>query len=594
MKRTNFLTGSLLLFLFFPLIIAAQNIIGGGKVTGNIQTDAQVYSEDNKLGITDSTLNYKKFGMNGFANINYTNGDFRAGMRFEGFLNPMLGYDPRYEGVGVPYWYAGYKLGSLEMTAGHFYEQFGSGLILRSWEEWTLGYDNNIYGFNAKFTPVDGVTLKGLVGVQRYFWEPYEASNRGIVRGADGDFYLNDIFKGMADTKTKVTLGGSFVSRYEKPDPMTFTRDSAYTEILIDPITSDTNTLNWIKKTTYEVNLPYNVGSWAARINLSSGGFNIYSEYAWKGNDPNATNNYIFKTGQALYSTFSYSTKGLGIFLSTKWIDNMSFKSKMDESGNPAMLDINYLPAISKEHGYSLPQMYPYATKPNGEAGFKTEVIYTIPKKTKLGGQYGTTITVDYSFANSIEKEQISTEIPLDSTGTDGYKSTFLSIGDLTYYRDLDVLLERKFSSKVKAKLSYYHQVYNLNVIEDDIFDEEEIVDANVAVLDLTYKFTSKHSLRMEAQGLWTKEDDGDWASLGFEYNISPSWFFSIMDEWNYGNPVNDLKIHYYNVAMGYSQGTNRLSLRYGRQREGLLCVGGVCRYVPASTGLTITLTSSF
>ena len=66
------------------------------------------------------------------------------------------------------------------------------------------------------------------------------------------------------------------------------------------------------------------------------------------------------------------------------------------------------------------------------------------------------------------------------------------------------------------------------------------------------------------------------------------------MDEYNYGNPVSDKQIHYYNLSMGYSQGTNRISVRYGRQREGLLCVGGVCRYVPASTGLTITLTSSF
>ena len=39
----------------------------------------------------------------------------------------------------------------------------------------------------------------------------------------------------------------------------------------------------------------------------------------------------------------------------------------------------------------------------------------------------------------------------------------------------------------------------------------------------------------MEAQGLWTKEDEGDWASMTLEYNISPAWFFAVMDEWNYG-----------------------------------------------------------
>ncbi|MCD4731931.1 MAG: DUF6029 family protein, partial [Bacteroidales bacterium] len=115
--------------IIIPVFSFAQGILGGGKVTGNTQIDAQIYTEDEKLGITDSTLNYRKFGMNAFANVLYSNGNFNAGIRFEGFLNPMIGFDPRYEGVGIPYWFASYKLGSLEMTAGHFYEQYGSGLI---------------------------------------------------------------------------------------------------------------------------------------------------------------------------------------------------------------------------------------------------------------------------------------------------------------------------------------------------------------------------------------------------------------------------------------------------------------------------------
>lgn len=571
-----------------PPATFSQDILSGGKVTGNVHVDAQVYSADSILGISDSSLNFKKFGMNGFANVLYSNGDFNAGLRFEGYLNPMVGFDPRYEDVGIPYWFVNYKLGKLEMTAGHFYDQFGSGLVLRSWEEWTLGYDNNIYGFNAKFSPVKGIMIKGLAGVQRYFWEPYQTNNRGIVKGFDGDFFINDIFKGLSEAKTKIILGGSFVSRYEQPSVKIFTRDSAY--ITVD----HGDTINWIKKTTYQYDLPYNVGCWAARMNLASGGFNFYAEYAEKGNDPNATNNWIYKNGQALYSTLSYSAKGLGVFLSTKWIDNMSFKSKMNESGNPAMLDINYLPAISKEHGYSLATMYPYGTKPNGEAGFKGEVVYTIPKKTKIGGEYGTTLSLNYSFANSIKKEQTLPGIPIDSTGTNGYRSNFLSIGDLPYYRDLNFLIERKFSSKVKTKLAYFNQTYNLHVIEENIFNDAVIVYTHIAVLDLTYKFTAKHSLKLEAQGLWTKEDDGDWTAVSLEYNVSPAWYLSFMDEWNYGNPDNDKQIHYYNISFGYTQKSNRIALRYGRQREGLLCVGGVCRYVPASTGLTITLTSTF
>ncbi len=579
----------LALAFLLPVVSYSQDILGGGKVTGNLQVDAQVYSEDSKLGITDSTLHYQKFGTNSFANILYSNGNFNAGMRFESYLNPMLGFSPRYEGVGVPYWFANYKLGTLEVTAGHFYDQFGSGLVLRSWEEWTLGYDNNLYGIHAKFSPYEGIMLKGLYGVHRKLWEPYEPDNRGIVRGIDGDFQLNEIFSGLSDSKTNITLGGSFVSRYEKSSTLSFDSDSAYIEV-----TPIGDTINWIQRTTTSYNLPTNVGSWAARMNIANGGFDFYAEYAEKGGDPNATNNYIFKKGQALYSTLSYSTKGFGLFFATKWIDNMSYKSSRDEFGNPPLLDINYLPAISKEHPYSLATLYPYATKPNGEVGFQGQLIYTIPKKTKLGGKYGTTLTLNYSWANSVKKEQISPEIPIDSMGTDGYKTTFFSIGDIPFYRDLNIMISRKFNSKVKAKAAYYNQTYNLHVIEDDIFDDENMVYAHIGIIDLTYKFTSKHSLRIEAQGLWTKEDEGDWAGITLEYNVSPKWFFSLMDEYNYGNPNSDMQVHYYNASFGYTQKSNRISLRYGRQREGLLCVGGVCRYVPASTGLTLTITSSF
>ena len=238
--------------------------------------------------------------------------------------------------------------------------------------------------------------------------------------------------------------------------------------------------------------------------------------------------------------------------------------------------------------------MYPYATQPNGEFGLQGEIVYTIPKKSRLGGKYGTTITVNYSLANSIKKEQISPEIPIDSTGTDGYKSTFFSFGDIPYYRDLSVKFEHKFNKTFKAKAVYYNQTYNKHVIEDEIYDKSELVYAHIGVLDMTYKFTRKKSLRVEMQGLWTKEDKGNWAAMTLEYNVAPKWSFAVMDEWNYGNGNSDMKIHYYNIALGYTEKTNRISIRYGRQREGLLCVGGVCRYVPNSTGFTITLTSSF
>ena len=90
------------------------------------------------------------------------------------------------------------------------------------------------------------------------------------------------------------------------------------------------------------------------------------------------------------------------------------------------------------------------------------------------------------------------------------------------------------------------------------------------------------------------REDKGNWATAVIEYTISPNWFFGIIDQWNYGNRNEDLRVHYITGSFGWIKESTRLSINYGRQRAGLFCVGGVCRFVPASNGLTVSFTQSF
>lgn len=547
---------------------SAQDFIDRGKVTGSFQFDGQYYGTDDKLGITDSTLDGKLFRMNGFGNIIYTNGNFRAGFRYEAYLPPIAGYNAAYEGHGIPYYFAEYQFKNIQITVGNFYEQFGNGLVLRSYEEWTLGYDNSIRGARIKAQPFSGVMLKGLIGTQRYYWEPYASGNRGIVRGIDAEFFLNDMFAGMAETRTKIILGGSFVSNYEKVKDKTLVRDTLI----------------------YKYRLPSNVAAYAGRMRLIHGGFQFDAEYAYKINNPSAMNNYIYKNGESLLATLSYSRKGLGISLSGKRIDNMSYKSRSSELGEA--LDINYMPPLTKPQAYSLATIYPYATQPNGEIGIQGKVNYTVPKRSKLGGKYGTKIELNYSNIFNIDKEPVDVGIPVDSTGTKGYKSKFFAIGDEKYFESFDLIINRKFNQKFKMTLSYVYQAYNIDVIEGHT--GEPMVYANIAIADLTYKFTPTKSLRIEYQQLWSKQDRGDWVMGLLEFNIAPRWFFTVFDEYNYGNPDKDMRLHYYSAAVAFVEGTSRVSLSYGRQREGLLCVGGVCRAVPAANGVTLTISSSF
>jgi len=553
MKKITLLILLTIIFGIFPFSLKAQNFIDGGQVHGNFQIDAQYYEPDDKIG-ADTVP--EKFLMNAFGNIIYTNGDFTAGFRYELYLNPLEGFDKRLAGNGIPYRFATYKRDKFEITVGNFYDQFGSGLIFRAYEEWNLGIDNSVDGIRVKISPFKGVTFKGIYGKQRYFWD----KSPGIVRGADADFFLNDIFKKWQEKKTKITIGGSFVSVYQPDDP------------------------------GLKLHLPLNVAAFAGRFNISHGKVNLSGEYAYKINDPDMINDFIYKNGEALLLTASYSQKGLGVLLSAKRIDNMSYKSNRLESSYA--LDVNFLPPLTKQHAYSMAAMYPYVTQPNGEMGLQAQVVYTIPKKSKLGGKYGTSIAVNYSIVNSIDKQKINDTIPIGEYGTLGYKSDFFKVGDIKYFNDFNIEITKKINKKWKLIASYLNLIYNIEVVEGH--PGEEMVYANIGILDMTYKFTPKKSLRFEYQQLFTKQDKGDWLAFMLEYTIAPKWFFSVMDQYNYGNPDNNKQLHYYTISAGYSNKANRIALSYGRQRQGVICVGGVCREVPASNGLTLTISSSF
>ena len=146
-------------------------------MSGSFQTDAQYYMIDKGIGIND--LNGKKLGLNGFGKVNYTNGDFSAGIRFEAFMPELNGFRSELNGVGLANFFATYDNGFIGMTVGDIYDQFGSGLVFRTYEEWSLGMDNALRGARVVLRPTQGVTLKGVYGRQRFFWAPYLERDMG-------------------------------------------------------------------------------------------------------------------------------------------------------------------------------------------------------------------------------------------------------------------------------------------------------------------------------------------------------------------------------------------------------------------------------
>ena len=127
------------------------------QVHGSLQFDAAYYTVDNSIGFTDSLwIQGQPFRFNGFGNITYSLGNFSAGIRYEAYLPPLLGYEADLEGQGIARYWASYTADKFSFTIGTFYEQFGNGLTLRAYEEWMLGYDNSINGARVTYEPVKG------------------------------------------------------------------------------------------------------------------------------------------------------------------------------------------------------------------------------------------------------------------------------------------------------------------------------------------------------------------------------------------------------------------------------------------------------
>ena len=154
-------------FILLATLLQAQNN-NEGQLHGNFQIDMQSYKEDSTIGAPKVP---EKMLLNSYANLTYTKGNFTAGIRYEAYLNAMQGYNSLYNGNGIPYRYLTYKAEGLEVTAGGFYEQFGNGLILRTYEEKGLGYDNFLEGVRVKYQLYKGVSVKALAGKQRYYFD---------------------------------------------------------------------------------------------------------------------------------------------------------------------------------------------------------------------------------------------------------------------------------------------------------------------------------------------------------------------------------------------------------------------------------------
>ncbi|WP_027378552.1 DUF6029 family protein [Chryseobacterium daeguense] len=531
------------------------------QLTVNLESNSQYYIDDKKVKLTEKEA-AQRFRSNNYLNASYKIKDFTFGAQLEAYEpEALLNYNPAFKKTNLGTYYINYsnEKSGIDATVGHFYEQFGSGLALRLWEDKQLGIANSLLGGRIKYTdPYQIVTLKGLFGKQRSGF----GLTDGLIGGLDAEVRLDSLMKMK---KLRSSVGFSYVSKNED---------------------NKTNIL-----------YPKNVSVYGSRIKLEYSKFALEFEYLYKTKDnikqvTTLDPNNIF-SGNAYYLNLSYATNNFGIIANFRRLENFNLYSQRDQIGNiynNAIL--NYVPALTKQFDYSLANIYVYQAQPQltflsqkkaGEIGSQFDIFYKIKKGTLLGGKYGTDLTLNISNWYGLKgkyRSYINDE--------NDYETEFLKLGE-KYYSDQSLDIRTRLKENWKVALVLINQYYNTYRTEETTGQ----VKAQTVVLDNIYKF-SKSSVKLELQHQWADGYHGNWLAGLAEYNFKKHWSIFINDLYNYGNPEKEKQIHYYTGGLVFRKNSTRIQASYGRQRGGLLCVGGVCRFVPESAGFSLGISANY
>lgn len=540
----------LLLNLFILItcpILKAQN---ASRVTGNLMSNANFFITDEKIGATGTPqYDYQKFGAESWLNLNYSNWGFDMGLRFDMFNNSnLLNPTGSYNGEGIGRWFVQKKIDKFDFSAGYLYDQIGSGMIFRAYEERSLMIDNALYGARVGYHINENWNVRAFNGKQKRQFSTYNPVFRGLV--------LEGFIKPDSTGTFSLAPGLGIVGRTWDGDAVSRIVSEIATYQPVDSIGAQYN--------TYAATL-FNT--------LSAGNFTWYVEGAYKTKD--VLNNefvrqatgiqgkLVNQEGYNFYSSISWANAKFGATLETKRTENFRFRSDPFLIGVQGQ--INYLTPMARQNTYRLTARFSPNTQELGEQAVQMELKYAPAKNIAF--------TLNMSDIKNLEGREL--------------------------YRELAPEVLYKYKRKWQA-------LVGLQLLKYDILTYQgkgEYVYATTPYTEVLYKFKPRRSLRVEASYLNTKQEFGSWAFALAEVGIAPHWLFYVSDMYKVPHknkesyPAEKTKfdgLHYPSVGMVYSYKSNRFALAYVKQVEGINCAGGICRYEPTFHGVRMQLNSSF
>ena len=561
------------------------------RINISLESNSQWYLNDSKAGDFEEE---KKLRANSYLRVDYQISDrFSSGFQIESYIpEPLLNYSKVFDKeIGIGTFYLNYNTKKLDITIGHYYVQFGSGLILRAWEDRALGVNNAIRGGKIVYDPTNYLQFTALYGKQR---KGFEVSDSDIYE-FETQFDIADAFS--LENLNSFKLGLNYVGKQERY-----------------------NMEDLIGGSEPTIEIPELVNAFGAFLDLEYKNFYTNFEYIHKGKDARL-NNVIPNTvsfseqelfdGNAIAWNVGYSQKGFGFGSTFRRLENMRFfseRSFLNLNNNPTtQLSMNYLPGLTKQHDYTLANIYIYQAQPglvienygtplvkSGEIGNSADVFYNIKKGTLFGGKYGTKLSVNWVYWANLKSTYTNLSGIPYFTGDDlTYKSEFFNFED-KIYSEINAEIRKKWSPKLKSIFTYIKLNYNQGFLESKGADN--FVKAWIGIAESTYKFNGGKSFRLELQHLSTNDDARNWAGGTIEYFFNSKLGIYLNDSYNYEESkiTENTKIHFFNLGGSFTKGSTRMGINYGRQRGGLLCVGGVCRPVSKNTGVTLNFVTTF
>lgn len=552
------------------------------KIYGGFESNSQWYLNDKERKIDQPEDPLRS---NNYLKLNANYGKFTAGLQVEAYeKNALLNLNPEYEKTNIATYFLNYKTTKLDVTLGYFYEQFGSGLILRTWEDRQLAINNSLRGAKIVYTPVDNIMLKALYGKQRTGFKVADSD----IYGFDSEFGISELLKiGSFD----LTTGFSFVLKDESIENYTNPKFDQYAK------------------------------AFSGRLNFAKDNFYANFEHNIKTEQPllvlNIVNENFIKPGSASIFNFGYSQKGFGFDATFRRMENMQFLSERTPTAYPQFEStslnyndriLNFTPALTKQHHSNLANIYVYQAQNAvsmqfdeqiqkfGEIGGQIDVFYELKKGSTLGGKYGTKVAINLANWYNLDADYKYIFQPGQIAE---YETKFLK-GKEKYFHDYNIEVSKKFSKSFKGQVMFSNQYYNDQYIRG--IAQENVVKSNILFTEGVFSFQNYKALTIALEHMWADNDRGNWASMLVEYNHNKNFSFFVMDMYNYGfdenahliSAVDLFDIHFYNFGGAYKTGSTRIALNYGRQRGGLVCAGGVCRFVPPSTGLGLSISTAF